>query len=59
MQNVVADGISRWPKTEIAQKLQTRVQRQWREQKIGGGGRAFFETIVQPKLPTEYIDDII
>ena len=58
VQNVVADGILRWPNTEIAQKLQTRVQGQWRERKIGDGGRAFCETILQPKFPTEYLDDI-
>ena len=58
-QNVVADGISRWPKGEIARNLQTLVQGQWREQSIGDGGRAFFETILQPEFPTEYMDDTI
>ena len=59
VQNVVANGISRWPKTEITQRLQTRVQGQWKEENISGGGRTFFETIPQPKFPTGYIDDII
>ena len=47
------------PKTEIAQKLQARVQGQWREKNVGDGGRAFFETILQPKFLAGYTDDII
>ena len=31
VQNVVADGISRWPKEKIARNLQSLVQGDWRE----------------------------
>ena len=57
VQNVVADGISRWPKEQIARNLQPLVHGEWREQSIGQSGCGFFETILQPNFPTEYMDD--
>ena len=51
VQNVVADGISRWPKEKIARNLQSLVQGEWREQSIGRSGCEFFETILQSDFP--------
>ena len=52
VQDVVSDGISRWPKEKIARNLQSLVQEEWREQTIGRSGSEFFETILQPDFPT-------
>ena len=59
VQNVVAEGISRWPKEKIARNLQTLVQGEWREQTIGKRGCEIFVTILQPDFPTEYMDGIV
>ena len=59
VQNVVADGISKWPNKKIARNLQTLTQGEWREQSIGKSGGEFLETILQPDFPTEYIDEIV
>ena len=59
VQNVVADGISRWPKEQIARNLQSLVHGEWREKSIGQSGCDFFETILQPNFPTEYMDDVV
>ena len=52
VQNVVADGISRWSKEMIARNLQSLVQGECREQSIGRRGCEFFEIILQPDFPT-------
>ena len=59
VQNVVADGISRWSKEKIARNLQTLVQGEWRETSTGKSCCKFFETILQPDFPTEYMDDVV
>ena len=59
VQNVVSDGISRYPKEKISSNVQTLVQGECREQSRSKSGCQFFETIVQLDFPTEYIDDIV
>ena len=42
VKNVIADGISTWPKNEIASNLRSLVTEEWKEQDIGDSGRVFF-----------------
>ena len=57
VQNVTPDGISWWPKGEIASKLHSLVTGEGREQDIGDSGRVLFYTMLQFDFRDEYIYD--
>ena len=57
VQNVIADGNSRWPKAEIASNLRSLVTGEWTEQDINDMDPGFLYSLLQPVFLDEYIDD--
>ena len=50
VQNVLADGISRWRRSELAAKVsQITNSDDWREQPIGARGESLGKTVLQTK----------
>ena len=60
VQNNLADGISRWPRTEIAERIRDLTNSHaWAEQPIGPGGNKIFDIVLQTmNLQTRHDDSL-
>jgi len=60
VENVRADGISRWPRAELAEKVRQLTNSDaWREQAIGGNGQRICEIILQTRNIAPRHDNIV
>ena len=60
VRNTVADGISRWPRTESAERIRDLTNSHaWAEQPIGPRGNEIFDIVLQTKnLKTRHDDSL-
>ena len=60
VQNTLADGISRWPRTERAERIWDLTKSHaWAEQSIGPRGNEIFDIVLQTKnLQTRHDDSL-
>ena len=60
VQNTLADGISRWPRSVLADKVRELTNSdEWSEQDIGERGKGIFDTVLQTKNILSMHDDLL
>ena len=60
LQNILADGISRWPRSILADKVREQTNSSdWYEQKVGTRGSGIFDIVLQAKNIRSQDDDML
>ena len=58
--NILADGISRWPRSILADKVREQTNSSdWYEQKVGTRGSGIFDIVLQAKNIRSQDDDML
>jgi len=59
VENVLADGISRWPRSEVAREVRRLAGLGWTEISLGNNGQRLFDAILAPSGRARATDDEI